>query len=470
MGEPSQAKTLLQLAWPLVISFTFRSILTAIDLPYASFLENPDAAIAAIGLSFALDFSFIACWVGTSAALTSYLSKAIGEGSEVRVRQLKRTTAKIVGFLAVLFILLGAAIYWFAEPVLGGDVDAAVIDNFRIYASVLMVGVALLGFWSTIPDSVVKAHHDTKSTMIAGLISGLSNVVLNTLFMFVFDLGIFGIALATALARAGSLAYALHRAGKLEAARRAAWAEMPPKQPRKMPGVNAAGEYTRPYAAMLTLAVPSALTFVLMGTENGLVNWVLSSFADPTAAIAAYAIYHRAVLLAIMPTVAVGVAVLPFMARHLGEGNLAEVTRGLRQAYLFGFLFAALGVFPTCWFAAEPLAHFLSKSEATRSLAAFAIRYAVPLGALVAIPFLVCRPAFEAVQRGGPGLSMAVLRYLFLSVPLALLGAHLCEGSGRDPFYGLIFGLLIGTAVVSVVFTLWLVRMVGGLQEPRAAA
>jgi Na+-driven multidrug efflux pump len=298
--------------------------------------------------------------------------------------------------------------------------------------------------------------------MIAGMISGLGNVVLNTLFLFVFKLGILGIALATTMARGGSLAYALYRARALEAARRGSWSE----ETAPAPSSAFDGVLERPYWAILSLGVPSALTFVLMGTENLLVNAVLAHFKAATASLAAYAIYHRATLLSMMPIVAVGVAVLPFMARHLGEGNLAEVRRGLRQAFTLALLYVVCLAAPICLLGGGSLAAFLTKTEESRTLTAFAIRYAVPLCALASFPFLLCRPAFEGVQRGTPALIMAGIRYLLFSIPLALLGATLAGHRGLDPFYGLIAGLLTGTAIVSVVFSLWLVRMLGALEPP----
>lgn len=456
----TQAKSLLQLSWPLVISFTARSLLTSIDLPYASRLPDADAALAAIGLSFPLEFAFIACWVGTSAALTSHLSRAMGERCERRIEQLRRTTLGIVVALAALFLALATGIALFADALLGDRVSPAVVSNFRVYAPVLLAGVALVGFWSTIPDSIVKAHHDTRSTMIAGLITGVGNLLLNTLFLFVFELGIFGIALATGLARAGSLSYALWRAHRLEEARRTRWAkEGEGAAASPSAGVRADGCLERPLRALLALAVPSALTFVLMGSENFAVNWILARYPEATASIAAYAIYHRAVLLALMPIIATGVAVLPFAARHLGEGNLPEVERGLRQAFVLSVVYILCVVFPLCLGGGAALADFLAEGAATRGLVRFAVRYAVPLGALAAFPFVLCRPAFEAVQRGTPGLLMALLRYLVLSVPLGLFGAHIARQRGLDPFYGLAFGLIGGTAVVSLAFTGWLMHL-----------
>lgn len=455
MSEAGKHKTLIALAWPLMISFTLRSLLTSIDVVYAGHLS--DTAVAAIGLFFPIEFCFIAFWVGTSSALTSHLSKAMGEKSEGQISQLLKTAGGLVAVLSVFFACLGGVL-WIVAPHLG--LELGVVEEFRVYGTTAMIGIACCAFWSVLPDSLIKAHHDTRSTMVAGLISGVGNVVLNTLFVLVFEWGVFGIGLATGLARLGSLLYALYRARKLEAARRERWPTEPAPRKRygKRPGFTEAGLYNRPLAALLALGIPSALTYTLMSTESFLVNWVLSRFEDSTAAIAAYAIYHRAIMLSLMPVIATGVAVLPFVARMAGEGRYDEVRSQIKNAFFLAFGFVVVVVVPSTWLGADWVASVLSKGAKTRDLASFAIRYAVPLGALVSIPFILCRPTFEALQRGGPGLVMAFIRYLCLSAPLALLGAHIARSLDQDPFGGLIFGLLSGSLLVSIGFLGWLVR------------
>jgi Na+-driven multidrug efflux pump len=455
MASKTPHKTLLSLAWPLIVSFTIRSLLSSIDMIYAGQLS--DSAVAAIGLFFPIEFTFIAFWVGTSAALTSYLSKAMGERHEGQLRQLSGTCARVVIALSLFFLLL-AGVLWVAAPHLPFEED--VLRDFRVYGTTAMAGIALCAFWSILPDSLVKAHHDTRSTMIAGLISGVLNVILNTVFMLGFGWGVFGIGLATGLARLGSLLYALHRARVLEAARVEDWAATPPPRKRrgKRAGYTAEGLLNRPLAALLALGVPSALTYVLMSTEGFLVNAVLAGMGDSTAAIAAYAIYHRSVMLALMPIIAVGVAVLPFVARLVAEKRFDEVRAQLRGAFLLGVAYVLLVATPLAFFASEPLATFLSEAESTRRLAVFAIRYGTPLAALSGVPFILSRPAFEALQRGAPGLSMAFLRYVLLSAPLAFGGAAYARAHGEEPFFGLIAGLLVGSAIVGLLFAGWLAR------------
>ena len=52
--------------------------------------------------------------------------------------------------------------------------------------------------------------------MWAGIASNITNVVLNTIFVFVFHWGVFGIALSTIIGRIAGLAYALVMAKRHE--------------------------------------------------------------------------------------------------------------------------------------------------------------------------------------------------------------------------------------------------------------
>lgn len=453
MTTEAQAKArppaaLLVMAAPLMISFTVRSLLTAVDLPYGALLG--DAAVAAMGLAFPLEYAFIAVWVGLSSAMTSHASRAMGERSEERLGHVVRATTRLVVAAAVVFLLFALGIYAVADRL---GLDPAVAANFRTYATVVVAGAAVVGFWSVIPDSIVKAHHDTRSTMIAGLLSGGLNVVLNTVFLFVLDWGILGLAMATNLGRIAGLVYALARARRLEDERRRAWATTPAPPPAPA-APDASAAPPGPYRALLRLAVPSSLGFVLMGAEGVIANAVLTRFDGATASLAAFAIYHRASLLLLMPVAGTGVAAVPFVARALGEGRRDEVRRGLAQA--FGFAAAyGLALVPLCWLLGEPLARVLGDAPETERLAGFAIRFAAPLAVLAGAPFVLSRSTFEGLQRGAPGLVMAVARYLLLSAPLGYAGATLAAGAGHAPLHGLLAGILVGTALASSGFAAW---------------
>lgn len=454
-ADAPKRPTLLMMTVPLVISFWMRSLFSFVDTYYASFLS--DAAVAAIGLSFPFEFVMIAVWVGMSTGLTSNFARAMGAGEETKLRQYLKATRTLVLLCIPVFLLLGAGCWLFADMLAP---DREVARQFAVYGSVLVGGSALTLFWSVLPDSIVKAHGDTKATMWAGIWSNVINVILNTIFTFVFHWGVFGIAFSTVIGRFGGLAYALKKAAGHEAAREA----------KGLPSVP--GRDPRPYRALFVLAVPSALSYVLMASETGVVNWLLKGLEHGREALAAYAIYYRVFSFVVMPAIAASVAMLPFAARRIGEQDVGAVRRGLKQAHLAGCVYAAL-VAPVLYFLAPPLARHLSSSSVTIAYLVPALRV-VPLAALLAIPFFLCRPVFEGMGRGRPGLTMSMLRYVALAVPAALTGLWLAPKLRVSPVLGLVGGLMAASAISSLVFLFWtrkaLIEAAKGSQNRGAAA
>jgi MATE family, multidrug efflux pump len=457
LGRPPVSRdpypSILRMAAPLVLSFGMRSLFTFVDIAFASRLG--DAAIAAVGgLSFPYEILMIACWVGVSTGLTSNLSQAMGKRQGARIAQILSVSRRIVWSLVPLFSAIALYIYFGANHM---GLDPVLARQFSIYGGVLIGGSAFTAFWSIIPDSIVKAHHDTKSTMWAGIWSNLINVGLNTVFLFVFHWGVFGIAFSTVLGRFGGLVYALRKAARHEAARQASGLDTDPTLD------------PHPWRSFLSLAVPSTLTYGLMAVETGLVNWLLSRQPNATEAIAAYGVYSRVLQFAAMPIIAAAVAVLPFVARRYGEGDLQAIRHGMRQIFGVAVIYCLGVVMPAMLLGGPRLATALAESPLTAQLATVALALC-PLACLALIPFTLCRPTFEGLQQGRPGLAMAVFRYAVLTVPFAFLGMKVAHALGRPPLYGLLSGLILASALASTVFFVWMRRFLRGLEQDKRTA
>jgi putative MATE family efflux protein len=432
----SQSPDVLAMAAPLVVSFWMRSLFTFVDTFYAATLG--DAAVAAIGLSIPFEFLMIAVWVGLSTGLTSNIARAMGARQGSRVEQYLSVTWRLVWATVPVFAGVGAACWIFA-PRLAPDAETA--RQFAIYGAVLIGGSAFSTFWSVIPDSVVKAHGDTKATMWAGIWSNVINVVLNTIFTFVFHWGIFGIALSTVVGRFGGLIYALNKAAGHQ------------KRWKQEGHANVPGLDVHPYRSLFALAVPAALGYCLMATEGQIVNTLLAGLSNAREAIAAYGIHTRVFQFTVMPAIATAVAMLPFAARRFGEGDVAGIRSGLRRTHVAGLIYCAVAA-PILWLGAAPLARALSSSPITQAYATFAVRV-IPLACLAAMPIFLCRPVFEGMGRGRPGLVIAMIRYLGFTAPAAWLGIHFARAWGVPGLYGLIVGLICAAAVASGIFVLW---------------
>lgn len=448
---------LLVLAAPLVISFWLRSAFAWIDTIFASLLKDSqgealgDASIAAIGLTLPLEFLLTACWVGASNGLTARLAAAMGEGSSEKVAQLKLAALKIISVLAIFFVGI-AGVVWFTSGL--AELEPMLAKQFRIYATVLMAGSAISSFWSILPDSLVKAHHDTRATMWAGLASSLTNVALNTLFLFVFHWGIFGIALSTVLGRFAGLAYASWRAKKHEVVRMADPLQQVP------------GRHRYPIRRILVLAVPSALGFVLLGMESMSVNWILKGLPDATSALAAWSIFDQSVRFLAMPIIAVGVALLPLVARLQGEGRLEDVrlelNTGLRAAAIYVLLF----VVPLAVLAGPAVVRALTDTPITEGLAHSTLVW-MPFAVAGLAPFLLCRATFDGLQKPAPPLIAAAVRTVFLVIPLVWLGSRYHDALGLSPVAAACVAYVVGATLSGTAFFLFTrARCRDGLQGP----
>lgn len=433
---------LLALSAPLVLSFWLRSAFAWVDTAFASTLQDEqggglgDASIAAIGLTLPLEFLLTACWVGTSNGLTARLAAAMGEGSSTKVDQLRTAALRIITVLA-LFFLGVAALVWFTSEHVG--LDPVLAQQFRIYATVLMAGSAISSFWSILPDSLVKAHHDTRATMWAGLASSLTNVALNALFLFVFNWGIFGIALSTVLGRFAGLAYALRVAARHERARQ----ERPDQQQQ--------GRLAKPIRGILFLAVPSALGFVLLGMESMAVNLILKGVPDATSALAAWSIFDQSVRFLAMPVIAVGVALLPLVARLQGEGRLGEVRRELNVGLRAAGAYVVLLVLPVALLLGPVVVRALTDTVVTEELAMGTLRW-MPFAVAGLAPFLLCRATFDGLQQPQPPLIAAAIRTLALVVPLVYLGSRVHGELGLSAVAAACVAYVIGAAASGAGF------------------
>ena len=430
--------TLMAMTMPLVVSFVMRAAFTFVDTIYAATIG--DEAVAAIGLTVPLEFLMIAIWVGLSTGLTSALSRTMASRQGDKIEQYLSCAWRLAWIVSPAFLLLGVGI-WFAAP--QWTLSDEVYGMFVVYATVMIIGSACTSFWSVIPDSIVKAHQDTRSMMWAGITSNVINIVLNTVFLFIFHWGIFGIALSTVIGRVGGLAYATARARVHESGRIAAGTH-------NLPGTDPA-----PFATILSLAVPAGLTFVLTAVEMAIINVLLANMGDPTESIAAYSIYHRVMLFAYNPIIAMSVAMLPFMGRLVGREDYRGVRAGIRQSLLLSAGYSLVIVGPILWLMGPWLAESLAESPLTAMYARFAI-YLVPLACLAGTPSLLLRPVFEAMGMGKPGMIMAALRAAILTVPVSWLGIRIGRSLGYTDIYGLVVGLLVVSIVASTIFGLWL--------------
>jgi len=156
-----------------------------------------------------------------------------------------------------------------------------------------------------------------------------------------------------------------------------------------------------------------------------------------------------------MPIIAISVAMLPFAAKRIGLQDGAGLRAGIRQSAIVSMVYSVLIMGPLMLLFGGRLAGWLSETPITSVYTTFGL-HVVPLASLLAAPFILCRPVFEAMGRGRPGLAMAILRYVGLTLPAAYGGMELARRLGQPELYGILLGLVAVGAITSLVFSIWL--------------
>ena len=157
------------------------------------------AAVAAVGANSAIISLIVNLFIGIALGANVVIAHAIGEGDEEFVHKTVHTSIVVSVVGGVLVAILGQLI---AAPLLGllhvpEDVLPLALLYLRIYFAGLPV-ILLYNFEAAIFRSV----GETKVPLLALLVSGVLNVILNLAFVVVLGMTVDGVAIATVLSNA----------------------------------------------------------------------------------------------------------------------------------------------------------------------------------------------------------------------------------------------------------------------------
>ncbi len=175
-----------------------------VDLYFISQLgEQPKAAL---GFALPICFIMISIGLGLGAAAIVLTANAIGAGNRATAR--RYTTNIFILTLSTTTIV--GAILWTAAPsiliILGakGETYNLALGFLRINAlSAPFIGTSICMF------AVLRASGTARIPMVGNLTGALVNAILDPILIFHFDLGVDGAAIATVIARAVTVSFAM---------------------------------------------------------------------------------------------------------------------------------------------------------------------------------------------------------------------------------------------------------------------
>ena len=187
---------------PIILTGVLQLLYNAADVAIVGkFAQDGERALAAVTSTGSLTHLVISLFMGLSVGSSVSYAKSIGKGDLDRANRVVHT-AFIVSTVSSIFLTIIGII--FARDFLKmTDSPDNVIDLATTYVQIYFGGIFFNLLYNFI-SSIVRANGDSKRPLYILTIAGLINVVLNIIFVVVFNMSVAGVALATVASQAFS--------------------------------------------------------------------------------------------------------------------------------------------------------------------------------------------------------------------------------------------------------------------------
>lgn len=189
-------KRILQIALPAMAENVLQMLMGVIDNYFVAHISL--AAVSGVAIANNIITLYQALFIAMGSAISSLLARSIGQGDEGR--ELKYMADAIMLTL-LLSIFIGLLNLVFGRPILVAlGARSQVLGNGYSYLLVvggLMVALAML----TTLGAIVRVKGLAKIPMHVSLLTTILNALMSGLSIYVFDLGVLGVAWSTVLSR-----------------------------------------------------------------------------------------------------------------------------------------------------------------------------------------------------------------------------------------------------------------------------
>ncbi len=412
MGTMPINKLLLTMAIPMVISMLVQALYNIVDSLYVARISAEQNELTAISLAFAAQNLMIAVATGTGVGINALLSKSLGEKDHKTANRVAANGVFLALCSYVLFLILGFTcmdmyMRWMTsvDSVIGAGVDylsICYICSFGLFGEIVMERLMI---------STGKTH----LAMITQGVGAIVNIIFDPIFIFTFDMGIKGAAIATVLGQIIAFIVALILNAKFNR-------DIKLSAKGFRPSVRIIG---RIYA----IGVPSIVMASIGSVMNILFNGILNSFTEVVEgtkqtigqlAQNSFGVYFKLQSFIFMPIFGLNNGIVPIVAYNYGAQKRKRMMGTVKLGILYAVGYMALG-FAAFQVLPEILLGFFNMTDPT------VLRIAVPCLRIISISFvfagfcIIIGSVFQALGKSIYSMFVSIARQLVVLIPIAYI-------------------------------------------------
>lgn len=400
LGTKPIGKLLLQQALPASIGILVMSLNILID---TIFVGNWIGSIAIAAINVVLPVSFFIAALGMSIGIggSSIISRALGSKNQEKALKTFGNQITITLLLCTLLVVVGLVYINELIPAFGGKGE--IFEPAKIYYRIVLYGVPLLAL-CMMGNTVIRAEGKPKFAMIAMIIPSVGNLVLDYLFINVFDMGMAGAAWATTISYGLCFSYVL-------------WFFLSKNSELKLNSSHFGIDFS-------ILKEISSLGFVTLSRQAVvsitylLMNNILFDLGGESS-VAVYAIIGRMLMFALFPVLGVTQGFLPIAGYNYGANLHPRVRESINKAIMYAS-FVALFVFGFIMFFAEEIVSVFTTDSRILADTPNAMRWVFAAIPIIAVQ-LIGAAYFQAIGKAIPALLLTLTRQGFFFIPLVLI-------------------------------------------------
>lgn len=429
LGTEPVGKLLFRLSIPTVVAQLINMLYNIVDRIYIGHMPE-DGSLALTGVGVCMPLILI---VSAFAAFVS--SGGAPRASIFMGKQDKKSAEKTLGNcfslqIIISLVLTVVLLIWNEDMLLMFGASENTIKYASDYMSIYAIGTLFVQLTLGM-NSFITAQGFTVVSMISVIIGAVCNIALDPVFIFAFDMGVKGAALATIISQAVScvwvVAFLISKRSTIRL---------------KKENLRLEGKIVLPCIAL------GAAAFIMQGSESIISICFNSSLLryGGDIAVGAMTILTSTMQFAMLPLQGIAQGAQPISSYNYGAKNAARVRETFRLLLITCLTYATVLWLAVMFFPELFVKIFTPEAELI-DFASKALR--IYLGGLFLFGIqIACQMTFTSMGKAVSSIIVAVVRKFVLLLPLIYIVPHLVS----DPTTGVYMAEPIAD-VIAVTFT-----------------
>ncbi|WP_069650673.1 MATE family efflux transporter [Caloranaerobacter ferrireducens] len=318
----SMPKVILTLSLPIMFNNFVQTIYNLTDTFWVSKLGSIE--VAAMTLVWPIIFLLMSLGIGVSIAGTALISQYVGSDN---LDDATDVAGQIISFSFVFSLVLGIIGSLLSPSIvkaMGGK--GQLLINATNFLRVIFLGMPTMFIFFAF-NSIKQGQGDTITPMKYSTASVVLNMILDPIFIFVFNMGIKGAAIATVISRGIFAFYAVYALFT------------------KTDGIHLNIKHLHINKTVLTklikIGLPSSIGQSTTAFGFAILNVFIISFGNST--MAAFGIGNRINSLILMPAMGIGSALATIIGQNLGANNINRAKKAVKTSTILTTIFLVFG-------------------------------------------------------------------------------------------------------------------------------